>query len=201
MNSTSHSPNSRNDESTSRSLLELVRSHDEEAWRCLTELYGPLIYYWSRNAGLGPEDAADVLQDVFRSVVIHIARFEKSDASGSFRAWLWTITRNKIRDFFKVRSGKASAAGGTNAYLLMLAVPETEPNDRQDSSLVTDSGLTFRALKVIQREVNEKTWLAFWRTTIDDIPPEVVADELGVSIASVWQAKSRVLRRARQLLT
>lgn len=42
--------------------------------------------------------------------------------------------------------------------------------------------------------------LAFWRTTIDEIAPAAVADELGVSIESVWQARSRVLRRLRELL-
>ncbi len=191
---------SQSDASTSMSLLDLVRTHDEVAWRCMTELYGPLIYHWCRNAGLGADDAADILQDVFRSVVIHIATFEKTETGGSFRAWLWSITRNKIRDYFKVRAGKASATGGTDAHLHMLAIPDREPNDACDSSLVATSGLTCRVFELVQREVKETTWLAFWRTTIDDIAPVVVADELGISIESVWQAKSRVLRRARQLL-
>lgn len=38
------------------------------------------------------------------------------------------------------------------------------------------------------------------RFAIDGVDPAVVAAELGISIHSVWQAKSRVLRRARQLL-
>ena len=185
---------------TSNSLLDLVRSRDEAAWRRMTELYGPMIYHWCRTAGLGPEDSADVLQDVFRSVMLHIATFQKTDTSGSFRGWLWTVTRNKIRDLFKVRSGKAKAAGGTDAHVRLLELPAEEPNEDSASTIAATSGLTHRAFEIIRGEVKEKTWLAFWRSTIDEVAPAAVADELGITVESVWQAKSRVLRRARQLL-
>ena len=108
---------------TSYSLLERVKSQDEDAWRKLTRLYGPLAYHWCRNAGLTPEDSADIVQDVFRSLVIHIDGFEKTPTS-SFRAWLWTIARNKIRDHFKASIGKAGAAGGTDAQLHLLSLPD-----------------------------------------------------------------------------
>ena len=190
----------RDAEATSQSLLELVRSSDEGGWRCLTELYGPLIYHWCRQAGLRAEDAADVLQEVFRSVVIHIESFEKTTTSGSFRGWLWTITRNKIRDHFKLQAGKANAAGGTDEHLRLLNIPDEEPSDAADSAITATGGLTYRALRILREEVKETTWLAFWRSTIDEVAPAAVADELGISIESVWQAKSRVLRRLRELL-
>lgn len=159
-----------------------------------------MIYHWCRTAGLGPEDSSDVLQDVFRSVMLHIATFQKTDTSGSFRGWLWTITRNKIRDLFKVRSGKAKAAGGTDAHVRLLELPAEEPNEDSASTIAATSGLTHRAFEIIRGEVKENTWLAFWRSTIDEVAPAAVADELGITVESVWQAKSRVLRRARQLL-
>ncbi len=189
-----------NNGSTSRSLLDLVRSRDETSWRKMTELYGPLIYHWCRNAGLGPEDSADVLQDVFRSVMLHIETFEKSATTGSFRGWLWTVTRNKIRDLSKIRAGKARAIGGSDAHARLLELPDQEPNDDSASTVIATGGLTQRSFEIVRGEVKETTWLAFWRSTVDEVAPAAVADELGISIESVWQAKSRVLRRVRLLL-
>ncbi len=185
---------------TSTSLLDRVKDYDEDAWRQLTELYGPLIYHWCRKSGLHSEDAADLLQDIYRSVLIHIHRFEKSLPSGSFRAWLWTITRNRIRDFARGQSGKAQAVGGSEFLTQLLALPAVEPEAFDQSDLAANVGLTLRAFEIIKQEIKETTWLAFWRSTIDEVDSSVVASELEISVESVWQAKSRVLRRFRQLL-
>ncbi|MDV6032108.1 MAG: sigma-70 family RNA polymerase sigma factor [Phycisphaera sp. RhM] len=181
------------------SLLERAKSRDEQAWKVLTELYGPLIYHWCRRSGLREDDSADLMQEVFRSLVIHVGSFEKADG-GSFRAWLWTITRNRIRDFAKVHRNKAAAAGGTDAYLHLHRLPDCEPEEGGDSGVTATGSLTYRTLHIVRKEVQEQTWLAFWRTTIDGISPAAVAQELSMSIESVWQSKSRVLRRVRQLL-
>lgn len=185
---------------TSLTLLELVRSRDECAWRSLTQLYGPLIYHWCRKSGLSSEDAADVLQDVFGAIFLHIADFERSTTRGSFRGWLWTITRNRIRDHIKTQSRRAAAVGGTDVQLLLLEFPDPAFDAGADSAMSASDSLTYRAMRLVRSEIHETTWLAFWRTTIDGIAPGAVADELNVSIESVWQAKSRVLRRLRDLL-
>ena len=101
----------RSDSSTSLSLLRRVREQDPDAWRALVDLYGPLVFYWGRRSGLSPADAADVLQDVFAAVHGAIARFERDCQTGTFRGWLWTIARNKIRDHFRKRADDPHAAG------------------------------------------------------------------------------------------
>ncbi len=185
--------------STSASLIALVKNKDEDGWRCITELYGPLIYYWCRKSRLPPEDSADIVQDVFRSVLLHVTEFERDERTGAFRAWLWTITRNKIRDYIKVNAGKASATGGSGAYQILAEQPAIDENGSGLDDSVND-GLIDRVLKRIRGEVRPVTWDAFWRSTIDGVDPAVVAAELEISVHSVWQAKSRILRRARQLL-
>ena len=187
-------------ETTSLSLLDLLRESDEEGWRRFTELYGPLIYLWCRTAKLSAEDSADIMQDVFRSVLLNVSEFKRDPTGGSFRGWLWTITRNKIRDHFKVRAGKTQATGGSHGHQRLLAQPDDRVSDCSDSSFPGTSGLAFRVLKIIQTEVKETTFSAFWRTTIDGVDPSVVAEELKIPLHSVWQARSRVLRRARQMM-
>jgi RNA polymerase sigma-70 factor, ECF subfamily len=54
--------------STSSSLIDLARAGDDRAWRMIVQLYGSLLYHWCRQSSLQPADAADVVQEVFRTV-------------------------------------------------------------------------------------------------------------------------------------
>ena len=84
--------------STSLTLIDQLKQRHEGGWTHLSDLYGPLIYHWSRKSGLSPDDSADIVQEVFRSVAMSIGRFRKATSTDSFRGWLRTITRNKILD-------------------------------------------------------------------------------------------------------
>ena len=87
--------------STSSGLLHRVKAGQAEAWGRLIDIYAPLIYDWCRHSGLQSQDAADVGQEVFATVARRIAEFRKEQPTSSFRGWLWTVTRNKIRDHFR----------------------------------------------------------------------------------------------------
>src|SRR5262245_4007027 len=84
--------------STASTLLRKVRGQTPGAWERLFDLYSPLVYHWARQAGLQEADAADVVQEVFRSVVLHLPGFRRERPGDSFRGWLWTITQNKLHD-------------------------------------------------------------------------------------------------------
>ena len=49
-------------------LLRLRDSRDEEAWRQFVELYAPAVFRTCRRRGLQEADAADVTQEVLRSI-------------------------------------------------------------------------------------------------------------------------------------
>ncbi|MDP1560853.1 MAG: sigma-70 family RNA polymerase sigma factor [Pirellulaceae bacterium] len=180
-------------------LVNLVKSDDQNAWQTLFAMYSPLVRYWTRRAKIPQIDEDDVVQDVFRSVHAGISRFEKTEENGSFRAWIWTITRNKIRDYFKTRANKVVASGGTSAFRMVNQAPA--PESTEDFGEPSDDrGLVLQALELVRHEVQEQTFDAFWRSTVDGINPLLVAEQLGISVDSVYQAKSRVLRRLRDLL-
>jgi RNA polymerase sigma-70 factor, ECF subfamily len=77
-------------DSTSPSLIRLVKAGHSAAWQRLARLYGPLVHRWARQAGLQDCDAADVLQQVFRAVFNGIGRFHHGAPNDSFRGWLGT---------------------------------------------------------------------------------------------------------------
>ena len=189
-------------EATSPSLLQRASARDPEAWERLADLYGPVVYRWCRVSGLQADDAADAVQEVFSAVAIHIATFRRDRPGDSFRGWLWRITRNKIHDHFRRRRGEPLALGGTDAQRRLAQIPDEPPDSSAgDPHRGDESGLEHRAVEWVRASVEERTWRAFWRVTVDGQPARVVADELGMSVRAVYDATYRVRRRIRRELS
>jgi RNA polymerase sigma-70 factor (ECF subfamily) len=188
--------------SISSTLLDRVRAQRPEAWERLVDLYGPVVYRWCRQSALGPEDAADVVQEVFTAVAAHVGQFRRERPGDSFGGWLRTITRNKIRDLYRRRQGKAQARGGTDARQQLAEIggpPEpSDPSAACDNGL--DAWLSRRGLELVRAEFENRTWEAFWRTAVEGRAPADIAEDLGMTVQAVYKAKSRVLRRLRQEL-
>ena len=188
-------------DSTSRSLLRRAREQDPIAWEKLTAVYTPLVYQWCRRSGLQVTDAADVAQEVFRSVAKGLDGFRRERPEDSFRGWLWTITRNKIRDHFRARAGKPSGQGGTDGQVQLQQLPDDALSDSDDApGQRLQSQLACRAIDLMQTDFEESTWTAFWLTAVEQQPPQSVAEQLNMSAAAVYKAKSRVLRHLREEL-
>jgi RNA polymerase sigma-70 factor (ECF subfamily) len=184
-------------------LLLALRDQQPDAWARLTHLFGPLVYGWCRRAGLGPADAADVTQDIFRSLTTGLSGFRREQPGDTFRGWLAVIARNRIRDFLRGAAQRPQGRGGSEFHQLVQQVPDEADSD---SSFTSDADterreVLRRALDLVQAEFETRTWTAFWRTAIEGEAPDVVAAELGVSINAVYKAKSRILRRLREELS
>jgi RNA polymerase sigma-70 factor (ECF subfamily) len=183
---------------TSRSLLARLRAREEAAWRdCLT-LYTPLVVRWCLRKGLAEADVADVAQDVFRKVAGHIQGYRKETPADSFRGWLCRITHRTIADFYRRADAVAAPQGGTEAMLRLQQHAESSAPESEDEQ---ETGYLYRkAVDLVRGEFSEAAWQMFWRTAVDGIPTPDVAAELGASAAAVRQAKSRVLRRLKQVV-
>ena len=197
----SRRPDSADPGSISSTLLERVQAQRPEAWQRLVDLYGPAVYRWCRHSGAKPEDAADIVQEVFGAVARSIGDFRRERPNGSFRAWLATITRNKVRDHFRRVQGLAEARGGTTAQQQLLQVPSPPQDSSEAEPYQVDDSLPHRGLELVRAEFENRTWDAFWRTAVDGQSPRHVAEDLGMTVMAVYKAKSRVLRRLRQELS
>jgi RNA polymerase sigma-70 factor (ECF subfamily) len=182
-------------------LLERVKGREAGAWERLVELYAPLVHHWCRRWELQDQDRADILQEVFHAVVVHIGDFRKETERDTFRGWLRRITQNKVHDHFRRLGREPGAPGGTDAQRRLTQVSAPQPREADSSEdQVAEHGLFLRALDLIRNEFEERTWQAFWRTTIEDRSPNIVAEELSMSPGAVRVAKSRVLHRLREEL-
>src|SRR5262245_8023103 len=102
---------------TSASLLQRLRERpDGPSWARFVELYWPLIFGWLRRQGVQHADAEDLTQKVFLAVLSELPHFHYDPGRGSFRAWLRTVTANRLRAFWK---GPSPLTGGSDvAHLL-----------------------------------------------------------------------------------
>jgi RNA polymerase sigma-70 factor (ECF subfamily) len=185
-------------QSTSPTLLGRIVARDQAAWNRLVHLYASLVLGCCRRAGLQDNDAADVYQEVFRSVALSIQTFRVTKQTGSFRAWLKTITRNKIIDHFRRLGRQPSAEGGSTAQSRLLELEDFQDTDSDNSDSHERRLLVEQALHLIRDQFEERTWQAFWRTAVLEQETRQVAEELEMTPTGVRVAKSRVLHRLRQ---
>lgn len=184
-------------DSTSSSLIGRVRRRDAVAWQRFADLYTPLVYGWARRGGLQESDAADIVQEVFRTVATKIDDFGRERDGSSFRAWLWAIARNQVRLHYRKLGTQPDPKGGMDAFRLLEEVADDESQD--DSAFRSDRRyLLHRTLNLVRGDFANQTWQAFWRTVVDGESATDVADELGMTPVAVRQAKFRVLCRLRE---
>ncbi|MCA9056407.1 MAG: sigma-70 family RNA polymerase sigma factor [Planctomycetaceae bacterium] len=196
MTSAASSPSS----STSHTLLGRVKSRDPQAWQRFADIYTPLVYSWARRAGLQENDAADVVQEVFRTVARKLGDFGQDRSDPSFRGWLRTIARNECRLLYRRRANHPEVVGGSDAQQQLAELPGLDDEPTADGEAQDQHYLLHRTLKIIRDDFEESTWSAFWRLTVDGDPAAEIGEQLGLSPAAVRQAKFRVLCRLRQEL-
>ena len=177
-------------------LGRLTDKPTEGDWKKLLEEYGPLLRSWLTRAGVPFADHDDLSQEVLIVLVRKVSGFERR-GPGAFRAWLRTILHNRIRDYFRARSNRATAVGGSDAWnrLDELADPDSAMSKLWDREY--DEHLAARTLERVRVDFSQTTWEAFTRQVIEGRPALDVAKELGISRNAALVAKSRVLSRIR----
>jgi RNA polymerase sigma-70 factor (ECF subfamily) len=181
-------------------LLQRARAADQEAWRQLVHLYGPLVQRWCQRAGLQEEDTADVFQETFRSVSRDLASFRPEQAVGSFRGWLRSIVRTKIADHFRRLQRHGQGEGGTDAQRQFAALAESMPAETDDDIASEKVLLLHRALEIIRPEFSPTNWNAFQQVAMDGHSAVEVAERLQIDPQAVRQANYRIRRRLRSVL-
>jgi RNA polymerase sigma-70 factor (ECF subfamily) len=184
-------------ENTSLTLLNRASLGSSEAWEQLDSLYRPFIARWFRRQNILPADADDLTQDVLAVVVRDLTKFDHNGRTGAFRAWVRGVCLNRAKGYRRKRNLRESAAGGTDSQRLMNEVadsPEAADWDREHDQYILQ-----RLFDQLTGSFEEATMIAFRRLTFEGATGQQVATELNISVAAVFMAKSRVLRRLREL--
>ena len=178
-------------------LVRIQDQRDAEAWRQFFDLYAPVVYGFARKRGLQDADAADLMQDVLRSVAGAAGRLNYDPGKGTFRGWLFTVTRNKVFNFLDKQRHQARGSGDSGAMhrLEEQAAPDGE---RDEFDREYERRRFAWAADRIKEEFHDSTWQAFWLTAVEGKSAKDAGDKLNLSAGAVYVAKSRVIARLRE---
>jgi len=179
------------DVDTSLTLLERLQKSpdDPEAWAIFVERYQPRIRMWCRSWGLQGSDADDVAQDVLVKLFAALRKFQY-DPSGSFRAWLKTVTQHAWCDFVRARR-KDLGQIADRVDTIVDSVDAQSDLERQLEDAF-ERELLEMAMRRIKARIKDSTWDAFRLTALDGLSGVDAAGQLGIAVASVFVAKHRV---------
>ena len=178
-------------------LVRLKDSRDREAWERFVDLYAPLVFAFVTKRGLQEADAADLTQDVLRQVAASAKSLVYDPRRGSFRAWLFTVVRNRLTDHFRAAQRRESASGDSSQWQAVLDRFVT-PDDSAEWDAEYERQLFHFAARLVRGDFSDVTWQAFWQTAVEGRDGTSVADELGLSTAAVYLAKGRVMTRLKE---
>jgi RNA polymerase sigma-70 factor (ECF subfamily) len=183
---------------TRQSLLIRAQTGEANAWKDLTDLYRPLIIGWLNRQGVPGGDLEDLSQEVLLSMVKNLPTFQHSGQRGAFRCWLRTIVCSRTIDYWRALDTATQASGGSGAKVALqqIADPDSDLNRQWDEE--HDRYVLNCLLDLVEEEFEPTTLRAFRRLALDGAGGTEVAQELGLSVAAVYVAKSRVLQRIRQ---
>jgi RNA polymerase sigma factor (sigma-70 family) len=185
--------------STRLSLLaRLCDQRDHEAWTDFVRLYAPAVYRFARRRGLQDADAADVTQDVLRSVAGSVARLAYDPARGGFRAWLFTLAQRRLCDLLAQKRRQTQGSGDSAVQQALAEQPDRTERQRWEQDLERE--VFRRAAAKVRPGVADTTWQAFWRTAVDGHSGRDVAAALGISVAAVYLARGRVMVRLKEAI-
>lgn len=171
------------------------RPSDPAAWTEFVTHYGPKVLAWCRAWGLQDADAHDVTQTVLMKLATRLPEFEY-DPTQSFRAWLKTVTHHVWHDIAVKNSRPGRGSGDTGTFEKL---DEVEARDALTRSLedAYDEELLREAMGRVRLRVEPRTWEAFHLLAIEELPGAEVARRVGMKLATVYVARSKVQRLLR----
>lgn len=169
----------------------------EAAWRTFLDRYQSSLYRWCRRWNLQHADAEEVSSRVLTNLARALPTF-RYDPAQRFRAWLKAVVDNAVRNYLREAARRPGGKGtgddqslrqleslvvDVDVHPLVEELNETLEQDCRTASLIAT---------LVRQRVAPHTWEAYWLTVIQGEPVQEVAARLGMSLATVYMARSRV---------
>jgi RNA polymerase sigma factor (sigma-70 family) len=170
-------------------LVSDAQGGSEEALGQLVTELSPLLWQVARAAGLGADDAEDVLQTVWLRLVSHLDGIRTCAA---LTAWLVTTTK---REAWRVRAAGRKQVPVEEGWLA--AVPDQDAGSEEQVIVDDDNRRLWRTLGQLSPRCQELLRIIAFVPRPDY---QAVADELGMPRGSVGPTRGRCLAKLRGLL-
>ncbi len=150
------------------------------------------------------ETAEDMVQSTFETA---FAAYEKYSGTGNIKAWLFTILRNKIADFYRLQFRQAptvSVSGMPEEDYFFTQEGHWKTDDfhhySDEKHLLDDdefNDILSKCLKALPPNLMAVIQLKF----LEDKKSKVVVEELGLSSTNFWQLMHRAKLQLRKCLS
>ncbi|MBI5153145.1 MAG: RNA polymerase sigma factor [Parcubacteria group bacterium] len=146
-------------------LVKEAKSGDSKAFGVLYEQYAPGIYRFTLLKTSSREDTEDLVHQTFLKAWDNIQYYE--DRGASFQAWLYSIARNTVIDYYRTKKTTATLASYTR-----------NPFEEQKIFEYTESNVEFKMLKQHIAELTHTEQDALLLRYVEDLDHRTIAQML-----------------------
>ncbi len=173
-------------------LIRLGDPQDRDAWNEFVAIYRYAVLGYCRSRGLQDSDAEEVLQNVLMVVHEKISDWKPTGRSHSFRVWL---LRTAHRQCLRAIRQRCFRLARNDSSTSLDKIADDFESSEQD---IDWQRWAFQwAAQQVQAEINPAMWQAFYLTAVQQIPIAAAAEQLAISIGTVYTHRCRVMQKIR----
>lgn len=177
-------------------LVKRCQAGDQAAWSDLVDRYQRLIYAIPRRAGLNEEQAADVFQEVFVTLLEKINDIEQP---GKIRSWIVTTAKFKTWGIIRGSKGHYSPETEEEMEAEMAAIRDEGPLADDMLIELEEQHLIRAALAKIEERCQQILSMIY--LTDPAASYAEVAAAIGVGETSISPLRSRCLKKLEKVLS
>lgn len=181
---------------TRRSLIARLHDwQDQRSWDEFYRSYWRLIYSVASKAGLKDDEAWDVVQETVLSVAKQSRERRYDPERGSFKMWLWHITRWRINDRLRLRR-TISAPIQTRLETTSEGLENIADINHENFDTIWEREWQQNVIKAaaerVKMKVSPRQFQIFDYHVLRGMGTAEVRRKLGVSLAQIYLAKHRI---------
>lgn len=172
-------------------LLVRCRRGDNAAWSRLVDRFQALVYSVARRYGLPDEDAADVFQTTFQSLVRSLDRIESGQA---LPRWL-AVTAS--RESLRIKRMKGRTVDFDSSGITLDEIVASEETDAEETSVAMDRGLRLReALAEVTGRCKQLLELLY----MDEAPYSEISEKMTMPVGAIGPTRGRCMEKLKTVL-
>ena len=189
------------------SLLDRLKNLDDRcSWEEFVRYYEAKVTHIARQRGLRQWEAEEVAHEVFKRVAQKICEYQPRTRAGSFRSWLFQLTRWRAGDRLRDRArtpGWVSQSPFSDREERTATIERIPAPSDTEAAFEAESRhhLLATLLKHVEADVSPKQLQIFQLLVVDELSPAEVGRLYGVSTNSIYVIKHRVMAKLRAELS
>lgn len=178
---------------TRSSLLQRLKAWDNDAdWKEFFDTYQRSIHGLAVKCGLTHAEAEEVVQNTMVAVARKMPEFDYNRAIGSFKGWLFTITRRAVGKQLAKRARHPSNPQDDEGFHELDTIPDPAGGFEKRWEEDWRQSLLDIAMDRVRRRISPKQFQVFDLFVHQQLPMDQITQILNVNAAQVYMAKLRV---------